>query len=842
MALFQGEDLVDVQTPDGRSLRLPASVAASLALSRGGGMGGGGMPGGPSQPPPPPPQKLGSTEPVPMEIAGPAMPQQMPSSVTGGKLVTENPLENAPPPAAPKDTAAPSTPASREVANPPEQLKPVTEADLRKGGYAGGVNAMNEKLANYADAGRAVADTQAAEHEALGIAYEDQAKKRAEFNAATQAELEKKQLAQDKTRASIASATKKIADYKVDRSSDHPIINAIGIALAGLGQAMASRYHGGQVGENPAMIAFYKALDRKVAAQMGDLDKMREDVAAKRTDLQDLRQSVTDYSARRDAMWAGEAERARLQVLAIGERSKSAQVKAQAQQMAAELGVKSAETLQSAIDKQIQADEKKAQLDESKRQANLSAYTARRGQDIQKEIAGAELGYKYWATQQQVDAEAAKARASGDAAKAKQLDEATKDITQRAIGDRGGAFLLQPEGKKKMEQADAFEKQAQALEKSNPSAAQVYQQRAGDLRNEVYTDNLNGVFRMASPDAKTKFAEKFGGAQTAVSLADDIRAMAAKHGKDWLSTDAGRAAIQEKASGLLLAGKDAAGLGVLSKQDVQLMTDWLGGKDPTKMSGDQIAYEISHGLIGTDPQAFVARLEGFGTDAKRKIYNELQRNGYRGDIKTLFGEETAPNGPVAKSVEVIQQQGKNTAQAVENAKDRPLDAINPGRPLQQERAQAYVNNQGTGLNDTARAEVLNLVKLSRGTGDVAEQAKQQLGQLAADPALGLGVMHVLRDDAPDAYAAARASVPKGATADQLSYEEQVRSKIPQAQQAVLGGKSVAELAQTALEQDYAKPGSGRNSPEFKELSKQALTNPAAKAALKEITTKMGGVR
>ena len=635
--MYAGEELVEIAP----GVKVPASMAANFAAPQqvapdynGGGTGmaiGQQAPGMPITGPevgqapstnpadygmaPQGPVAAPTEPPPPTGIAAQAAPAQRPGTVTSPSQVDQD----LPPQAAPQD--------------------PTTAGDLRKIGSGGVYDAQMAAQEKAKQAGAELAKVDEAEFKALEDGYTQQATKQRELAEAQKTEIEKERAAEAKTQASLGSMRDRIANTKIDRTSDYPVLNWIGIALAGLGQALAKKTDG----KNPALEAMYAAIDRKVAGQMGDLNLLKDTYGLKRDELADIKANATSRKAMYETLYSAELEKWRIETLKQGARSNSERVKTRATELAAKLGMDGAAYLGQAVTSQRAEDHQKAQLQEqragraeSARQHNTSlAFQQKKHAD---DVALAMMG--------KTDAT--------NAAQAKALAEQDKQNTETGVGNpTTGEFVLQPEGERKVAQAAKYDEEAAKLEAGlkdvKPELQQAAQMRIQSLRQGAAGLRVEArskdVWRAGDPKQVTEVITRVAGAQSVLSSIDSINNMAKDNGGlRWFKTTEGEAALQAAGVDLLMQLKEAYKLGVLAGPDMTLL-EKVGAGDIGEMTKEKAAAFFTGGALGADPSTMLKKIEVIGTRVKERTITYARTNKYRGTTDDLFRRQT----PVDKS-------------------------------------------------------------------------------------------------------------------------------------------------------------------------------------------------
>lgn len=470
MALF-GSDMAEVMTPDGRRITLPAQLAAQF-------------PG--LQPVPPEvaqPPALPVAPPVPaftpqdqQDIAQRGAPT--PDTAAAAPVTTPSQVE----PSGPMAPRGPvGSPSQASDAGPSNTPGPVTNDQLAKMGVAGGTNA--ELAAN--DAQRDATTKQ-------GEALANQADKVGAQMVASEAEAhrlleERRQVAEANARDmqartdSYLREAKKVADTKIDRSVDHPILAAIGVALGGVGGAMMQKQHGGAL-TNPGLDALYKAIDRKVAGQVQDLDQKRQGLATQRDALGLQRQAGMDRLQEMDTYRLGYLEQAKRQVETIKQQTTSNVVRANADVALGGLQQEAAKTVTGAQARWQTHQDAEMARKQAAQQHRESIGVQIRGQDLQQRQHDADRAER---SQEKLDEISTKIALAKDATSEKRAKEVRE---QGVIDPRTGDPLLTPSGADKMALADQREVQARASK--DPAQAQKLNENAAQLRQSAQTNDI----------------------------------------------------------------------------------------------------------------------------------------------------------------------------------------------------------------------------------------------------------------------------------------------------------------------------------------------------------------
>lgn len=511
MAAFGG-GMSTVRTPDGRTLNLPSEVAAmfpglqpaAIAAPPGGGAGPELPPGGPGPAP--------AGGPLPLPAGG--APAWGPADTAA--LATQTP----PPDAA---TAPVTTPAQVPQAGPraqpqagpvtepgPEQgtqkvapAPPMTKEQLAQQAYGAGLEgesqAINARQAANTAAAKVDADTATQQGEAL--AARDAETHRIVGERAMAAQENQQRL--DAMINERDLYAKKIADTKIDRSIDHPILAAIGLALGTIGGAMQQKQFGGGF-HNAALDTLMAQIDRKVAGQMADLDKQRASLAQMNVNIGERRSLNRDRLDEIDARKDAAIQQAKLDVETIATKQKSPAAMAAAGQINAGLEAER-QKLRESYGERAQA---QLNTEAARKQQAAEAAASRavqiRGQDLTYQAHREQLEATEREKMAQVAAQLLKEGKDKDAAKA-------KAVAEHGIFDpRTGRPMLSVDGQAKLARADRVE--AEARQQKDPAVAARLRQVAAELRQSA---QLNDAVVAPSKEAAEKLRPQVSAAQNA---------------------------------------------------------------------------------------------------------------------------------------------------------------------------------------------------------------------------------------------------------------------------------------------------------------------------------------
>lgn len=554
--------------------------------------------------------------------------------------------------------------------------KPLTNADLQKMGVAGGANAAlaaeEERKKAIEGKGAAEAD-QAAKQAAAMKANEEANAKRLE---AERAEADRRQAQIDQHNQELMDQAKKIANTKIDRSVDHPWLTAIGVALATLGTAMQNRdamlaaaFRGAPAPapiENPGLKAMYAAIDRKVAAQMQDLDNQKSAYELQSKAVTNERGIMKDRLDQMAANRIGWIEQAKQEMERIGKETSVPVIKANVALGIADASREQAKTMIEAQDRfktQQSADAARAQ---QMTIAKMSDATARRGQDLQL----IEHREAIDAQNQRTAAEIAQKLVSeGKAAAAARV----KMVGEQGIRDpRTGNWMMNQAGQDKMKQADAAEAQARAA--TDPAQAAKLNEQAKALRESALTNDAEIADNPKAAEAAKKAVDD---AQVMFNKTDlALRALKADpspaNREAWAS-------LQEQLT--FIKGQAAKGLGERVSVRAMEALDEVLSIDPGSLWSR-----------GVDKGKAIAALNTLNTEFSQSADVALKSAGIKSGWKPASpADEKKYSGKTA----VEAAEGKLPAAGVAADNGAPIDPsltytqnniVNPGRQAQQDAA------------------------------------------------------------------------------------------------------------------------------------------------------------
>lgn len=783
MALFEGEDLVPVTTHDGRTLQLPRSLVPQSMM----------------------PQQFGTPVPVTDELAG-APPLEIPS-VTGGQLPPldehgalapqQDVIQTAPQPPPTDynlgtvDTGAIEQQRAAQAKQQAQQRQQQAAYDASAPGQMAGM--QRQQQAAYDAEDRAVKDAEtvrAAGQQATAEAKEywngeiDRAMQNKYASLAEQAQLEQKKMVE------VENLSKKIAGTKIDRSADHPILAAISIALAGLGSAMKGE------STNPAIDAFFKAIDRKVAGQMADLDQMGKIYGMTKDELMTLKDSGRSKLEMHNIFVAGELDKSLRHLDALKDRTTSDTTKVNIPVLQAQIMQRRIEKAAAAVQWGLDYQQKEKQHAESQRtqrmQIGVTDRHNRETEKIQRE--GMTLDWD----KSMLGASGAK---GGAAAKLRE------EITTRGVKGVDNSYLMNPLGRAKQAQADKLEADARQIEasaaggtdsfgrptKADPMKASMVseqvamrRERAAQLRDEAAGE----VVLALDTTTARELGKKAAAGQSTLDTIDEIKQAYDSEGLSYFTSSAGRQEIQTKINTLNLQIKEVTGSGAWDKGLAQLYKEITGG-DPTDGWNTGVVGAIMNRQAIKDPEGFKKRLDSIAQMIDRGVTQEVAKTStWDGKGAPLFTRKGPPdpNTPRAKSAAAASQERAPVEREVEienrgaaarlfrgdgsdaGGLDEAAPAVTYSQKVraQQAAAQPPALKKRAGLGDAQISDFDGALK-ARNEGDPAADERlvgKVVRNLESRPALALAYARNIRQYAPDLYPALRAAIPEDSAMSQ----------------------------------------------------------------------------
>lgn len=768
MALYSGP-VGGYTAPDGRSVQLPADFAAQFPSLR---------PIAPPPPlPPPPGQQIGPMPGAPP--ADPGAPSAAPEPMTAlplpaGAAPVWTPDDSAelakqtvqsssraatPLPTQPGAPAAPRRAAKKEApaqegdgtapapspGTGPAARRPLTDADLQKMGVAGpagaALAAADEKRAAIQAQSDALVNQATQVGDAMAAAAAD-AQKRLEAN---EQEATRRQVALDQHTQWFQEQTKKIANTKIDRSADHPILAAIGIALGALGTAMQNRdaalaaaFRGQPAPapvENPALKAFYAAIDRKVAAQMQDLDNQRTALQMSGQGIGMERQANMDRETQMGIYRNGYLEVAKQKIEAIKQKTQLNVVKSNADVMLADVSREQADTLGAA---QTRFQTHQDAVAARNQQAALAKAQLNQAAKFHADTMGFQWAHARMQQEDKMAEVAARLLKEGKDTAAAKL----KMVQEGALFDpRTRDPLLTPAGRQKYADADKLESDARRAK--DPEIAAKQRAQAQAIRDGAMLFDTITV----DPKVATKLRDQIGVAQEVTDQIDDVATK-----------------LEQDPSAFNRA--QWAGIATQMGNLANVYQKTIG----ERISVRAFEQAMKH-ILEFDPDSIFDRV----ASQKRALESMKQlKNVVAGDINNALGKEGVKTdwSPVRSNEQRLNFDEKTAA---ELGQERQLGYANIARytslndRAQEEEHDAAAMERGaeSGLRPQAVARVRALAQRASGAGDAeygrivdAIAAPIQSGlKEGGRSSLAIGMLDVLRNSNPAVYTDVVKSLP-----------------------------------------------------------------------------------
>lgn len=818
MALFEGEEMVPVTTPDGRTITVPKSLSGMVPTQQ--------VPSAPGAPPLNPTGQ--PTIELPPEYLAP------PTSAP-----------EAPPPAGIVEMGEPDVVPVTVMEPEIVQANPKRVDKMRKdkaaydaspaGKQATAQRAQNEAAGAQVDAITSMTDIEAATQDMVSGALQERNAVLAKAEADRLTAMQKSGEERQAKVTEIEGYRKKIENTKIDRELDHPILASIFAALAGIGQGMQGK-------PIETLDILYKAIDRKVAAQEADLDRMGRLYNMKKEDIETLKEKRANTLEFHNAMVAAEVNKSIRTIEELTSRSASEAKRAEGKRMIAELQQRSADKMTEATRWGLEYDQRdkhqKAQIGLGYRQLKQSDDHFKANQQLRREEIAADMAKAL-----------ANTKASGNLEQYKLQLEAAKESREFGVRDMNGEHFLTPAGRKKMEDAARLEAEAMKLE-SNPEAiakgaiatdkVRMLRDRAAVIRGEATTfDTIKAHNETEAIAASNIIAS----GQSTVQLIDEIKQIYDQVGRGTLARDKAQSALKSKFNLLKPNLKEAWQLGAWDKGSAGLV-DLIIGSDP---SSDWTA-----GALGTivqqkmfeDPEAFKGGLDAVVKDLETKAKNKLVGMGVKfgagenvlqrtakPSVSESAAKLTSPSGTEieksADSAGTVAKIGRAGYQAIVDY-DAPSHA--------QEAGGSASSVKYPGLSRAQEAPFEERLQAYKG-GDphAGEELVAIVAETAAKrPDLAKPLLRNLREHAPNLYTAARASVPKNSDVDkQMAYEENIR---------VGTGVTPHDMLHATVINSIKDDGTVGDVNGYRELARRAGTgDPIARKALADIA-RAGGAR
>lgn len=775
MALYGG-NLVDVTTPDGRRVSMPADLAANFE---------GLSPVPPPVPELPPDPQLGAPaaqtplsppldvpsftpEEVQQFSAPPAVPgfapPQVPQAAPDGVVAP-----------APSPVVAPAEPAKPP---PPQLASPLSSTAIsnKELGKTTNADVLNQQ--------NAVIDSQSGAVSQLATVEADEATRIGNEKAAKDAEvdrilLDRKASADkfaadlDKRMSDYDRGVKELANIKIDRKADYEGLGMLAILVGGIGAALE-----GKGGPNLAFDAYYKGIDRKVQGQMQDLEIKRGNLAQQKDRLGMQRELNRDALAEFDQRRTAEIDRSLSKIETIKATSQSDKVIANANLAQANLEGKKAEIRAEAV----QREHDRLRAEQARKDALAAQAQARKDAAKREADAKAERDRNFAEGVRQFDVQQGNAAKNAAAVAQGKGGEEFRKLDERNE-ERGikfnGKLLLQSKGQQIVDAADAAAKQAQEMVAKAQTAppgekeklladAQTLQRQSDQARLDA---ERQFAVRAGTTEERTKIAAQLASTQTGVSLLDKIANLRESKGTNYLTTSEFDQQMQSMMGTLVFVIKDAYAAGALD-QGLTDVIKGIVGDSPEKITGNV----LTRALGGSD--STVPKLRSAADSLVVRARNNLgaymdapERFDIKRDIVTprTEAEKTAIQALQDQSP-IDAAKGEETTGILGNTVDFIKDNVGQtrffqGKTVEQQRQDAAASTGDEyGLSEKQRttADQQLQIYLGGSNKDAAKRAGETLVAFAADrsaPGRSNAFLSRLQSDAPDLYEQAISRLP-----------------------------------------------------------------------------------
>ena len=724
MALFPDEELVNVTTVDGRTLPVPRSLAMSMQLTQAS-LGGQPAPGAamPAQQPVVP-QDLGvlqESQTPPNSVVDQMQAPAAPELVQNGEDFQVDTARLA------KQRAAQQKAEQKQVrAQAAQAATPMGRLDAAQKQQNAAAEGVKEALlgANVIEQAEqdVAADVVAENNKTLNKLREDQAAEVAKITAARDAKM-----------AEHLTIRKKMADTKIDRTLDHPIGLAIAAALVGIGQAL-----GGKPIDAGSIIT--TAIDRKVAAQMADLDQMARVYGMSKEDLALIKDEGKSVLEIQGIMFAAEVDKAKRGIEEVTSRSASAKTRANGVKEMAILDQIAAQKATEALHWGLEFDQRGKHQD-----ATIAESRANRGENRRQADMRDKLERDKMADDKVAAVAAAKAR--GDEASAKMIVEAEKEVRQLGMKGADNKYLLDNVGRQKDARAAKLEAEAAAL-----AAACRFNAIASLAATQNMQDNI-----------------------------DEIKILYEKAGRGYVLQSGEQQALASKKEQLNAQLKEVTGSGAWDKGLKILFDGITGGGDPS--SGWEVG-ALGAALKGQrikDGAGFLSALDSVALNSRRAVTLELNRDGTNqgtvteDELFTRGKKAAAPNESAVKIQQAYSQteldkdapgagENRNMPQPGESSVDFAARKRR-GSDAPQSGTAGTLKHPGLSADQVAPHEKL-LQAYKKGDASAGDELKRLVVENVNDrPDLSWAILQDIEQNAQKLYPAIRAAIPKDSEVD-----------------------------------------------------------------------------
>ena len=759
MALFPDEELVNVTTVDGRTLPVPRSLAMSMQLTQAS-LGGQPAPGAamPAQQPVVP-QDLGvlqESQTPPNSVVDQMQAPAAPELVQNGEDFQVDTARLA------KQRAAQQKAEQKQVrAQAAQAATPMGRLDAAQKQQNAAAEGVKEALlgANVIEQAEqdVAADVVAENNKTLNKLREDQAAEVAKITAARDAKM-----------AEHLTIRKKMADTKIDRTLDHPIGLAIAAALVGIGQAL-----GGKPIDAGSIIT--TAIDRKVAAQMADLDQMARVYGMSKEDLALIKDEGKSVLEIQGIMFAAEVDKAKRGIEEVTSRSASAKTRANGVKEMAILDQIAAQKATEALHWGLEFDQRGKHQD-----ATIAESRANRGENRRQADMRDKLERDKMADDKVAAVAAAKAR--GDEASAKMIVEAEKEVRQLGMKGADNKYLLDNVGRQKDARAAKLEAEAAALAAGpNAEAASdaiaLKRQAAAVLRGELVLH----VVKHRSDTQAGALSRKLAATQNMQDNIDEIKILYEKVGRGYVLQSGEQQALASKKEQLNAQLKEVTGSGAWDKGLKILFDGITGGGDPS--SGWEVG-ALGAALKGQrikDGAGFLSALDSVALNSRRAVTLELNRDGTNqgtvteDELFTRGKKAAAPNESAVKIQQAYSQteldkdapgagENRNMPQPGESSVDFAARKRR-GSDAPQSGTAGTLKHPGLSADQVAPHEKL-LQAYKKGDASAGDELKRLVVENVNDrPDLSWAILQDIEQNAQKLYPAIRAAIPKDSEVD-----------------------------------------------------------------------------
>ncbi len=816
---------IDYTTPDGRQLRLPPAVAASLqgltpvqsgpgpaipdGLAPPAGAGPQALlppPVGPSMGPLPDlPAQQDHQQPVALGGAGLPPPPPGAQSFFGGQvdpaevragvagMVPQPAAGSAPAPAPsgppPPADAARLGPAVQAPAPPPAVttagLRKLSEADLlnrRTGALEQGRAAEATSILDAGELARQEADEMDAH-----IARQDALDKK------TAADAERRVAEINAKSAAIDSRITALGTRKVSPEIQHKTIAGIGLALGILGQALS-----GEKGENPAMKALLAGIETSVNRQIAERDHEGKVIGLEKGQLDALRSQLTDQSALHAGLSAAEAMRTKNTIDALAKRAGTTEARAKLEKLSADFSMRATDLLATTHDRQIAADDRAraaAAAEQARRAAAAERAADRKQAAYQFE---ARLGLDRDQLQLAREKEANDLARATAGANAKDIAAGADRARELGIRDPATAeLLLDQQGQKMMADADALERQANKLRASPTGAAQaeVIAAKAAAIRGEARSTHFVPARNAkAAEDVSKNLAAR----QTTIGLIDEIKRDAKAAGTKVLNESEVQARLGARLGLLTLQLKEAYKAGALDDGTTRHF-DGITGGDSSKLTTAGVMGAFGIGSESAEKTA--VRLDAIASALEASSQNDLRAAGIKG-YKFKRDEERpyeAAATALARGKTPLERSAGEEPGVLRAAGERLYNPLGGG-PTERKRAaiEEDVSSLFPGLSPDQEKPMSDLLAQAKQDNEAGDRVRALLvnevtSNATTRPEYSSAVLNALKANAPDLYKTAVAGLPdeQRAARQQIAGQALQTTDLRQLESLATGGDRTA---------------------------------------------------